>query len=374
MTRAPAGLRGLEVADTEVGAVLGEQGFYHYRGHDAAELARHHDVEAVWRLLVEGSLAVSAAERRSFASEVRGRRGLPVAIDAALTSIADAVPTPLGGLIAAMPLLAAADAMGPMIDRTPEQRRADGLRIAAVLPPLVATLYRKRQGLTPLAPDVSLGHGADYLRMVTGEEPTDAAVRAIEAYLVSTIDHDMNASTFTARVVASTGADLASAIAAGLAALSGPLHGGAPSRALDMIDSIGDPERTERWVEQRLAAGEKIMGFGHAVYRADDPRSVLLREVALGLGGELVERAVAIEERILPVLRAHKPGAVIVTNVEYYAAVVLHLAGLPRSLFTPTFAVSRTIGWAAHIVEQAAEVKIIRPAARYVGPAPALTG
>jgi citrate synthase len=183
-----------------------------------------------------------------------------------------------------------------------------------------------------------------------------------------TADHGFNASTFTSRVVTSTGAGVSSAFAAAVGALSGPLHGGAPSRVLDMIEAIGDPANTEAFARTELEAGRKLMGFGHAVYRADDPRSLLLREVAVGLGGELVERSLDIEQRMLDFLAEYKPEATIVTNVEFYAAVVLHLAGIPQEMFTPTFTTSRVVGWGAHVLEQAANNKIMRPKARYVGP------
>ncbi len=210
--------------------------------------------------------------------------------------------------------------------------------------------------------------------MVTGERPSPAAERALEQYLILTIDHGFNSSTFTARVVASTGADLIDAVTAALGALAGPLHGGAPGRALDALDAIGDPDRAPEWATSELAAGRRIMGFGHAVYRSRDPRSDLLREIALGLGdelgGDLVERAVAVEGHILDALRQAKPDRALPSNVEYYAGVVMAAAGLPRSLFTPTFAVSRSVGWCAHAVEQAAAAKLIRPSARYVGSPP----
>ena len=193
----------------------------------------------------------------------------------------------------------------------------------------------------------------------------------MEKYLVATLDHGFNASTFTSRVVASTGADMAGSLVAAVGALSGPLHGGAPSRAMEMIEAIGSPGRAAPWIRTRLDGGHKIMGFGHAVYRAADPRGVVLREAAEALGGDLVPRAAAIEQEILQVLAEWRPGHRIVTNVEYWAAVVLELAGLPRDMFTPTFAVSRTIGWSAHVLEQADTGKILRPSARYVGPEPA---
>jgi citrate synthase len=159
-------------------------------------------------------------------------------------------------------------------------------------------------------------------------------------------------------------------VCAALGALAGPLHGGAPSRALDALDAIGTPDRAADWVRGEVAAGRRIMGFGHAVYRAPDPRSALLREVATGLGGELVERAIAIETEILTTLAEIKPGRPLPSNVEFYAGVIMETVGLPRSMFTPTFAVSRTVGWVCHALEQAAAGKLIRPAARYVGPEP----
>lgn len=200
--------------------------------------------------------------------------------------------------------------------------------------------------------------------------PDAAHARALEQYLMLTIDHGFNASTFTGRVVASTGADLADVVCAAIGALAGPLHGGAPSRALDALDAIGEPERAAGFVRAEMSAGRRIMGFGHAVYRAPDPRSGLLREVALSLGGELVERAVAIETEILAALAELKPDRPLPSNVEFYSGVIMETVGLPRSMFTSTFAVSRTVGWVTHAVEQAASAKLIRPAARYVGPEP----
>ncbi len=197
--------------------------------------------------------------------------------------------------------------------------------------------------------------------------------RAIEQYLILTIDHGFNASTFTARVVTSTGADVGAAVVAALGALSGPLHGGAPSRALDTLDEIGDPANTEAWVRDAVGRGERIMGFGHAVYRTADPRSVMLRDVALGLGGPLADFAVDVEATVERVLAELKPDRELHTNVELYAGVVMELAGLPRDLFTPTFAVSRMVGWSAHVLEQARDRAIIRPSARYVGPEPVRT-
>jgi citrate synthase len=192
----------------------------------------------------------------------------------------------------------------------------------------------------------------------------------VEQYLISTIDHGFNAPTFTARVITSTGADLGAAVVGAIGALSGPLHGGAPSRALDMLDAIQKPENAEAWIRNAVESGDRIMGFGHRVYKTDDPRSVMLRGVAERLGGPNVEFAKKVERTVVEVLAELKPGRQLYTNVEFYAGVVMDRCGIPREMFTPTFASSRVIGWCAHILEQAADNRLIRPSARYVGPPP----
>jgi citrate synthase len=237
-----------------------------------------------------------------------------------------------------------------------------------VVPTVVAAAHRLRTGQQPVAPRDDLGHAANLLWMVTGVEPTPAAARALEQYLVLTVDHGFNASTFAARVITSTGADLASAIGGAIGALSGPLHGGAPSRALEMLDVVPDAGAAQRWVRDVVASGGRVMGFGHRVYSTDDPRSVLLRQVAQDLGGPRVAHALGVESAVVRTLAELKPGRQLYTNVEFYAGVVMEACGLPRELFTPTFAASRTIGWSAHIEEQAADNRLIRPSARYVGP------
>ncbi len=365
MEIAPPGLKGLAVADTELGAVRGEQGFFHYRQYDAAQLARQRTLEDVWTLQVDGALppSVGVIDGGPLRSLPRSAADL---VDAAAERLSDPMATLRVGLLA----VADIEARGATLDRSARELREDALRLAAVVPTILARHHRIRLGLAPIDPDPSLGHAADYLRMTTDITPSAEAARAVEQYLVATVDHGFNASTFTGRVVASTGADMAGALVAAVSALTGPLHGGAPSRCIAMIEEIDTPDRADAWTRDSLAAGNIIMGFGHAVYRAEDPRGVVLREAAESLGGELVARAAGIEERILEVLAEWKPGRRIVTNVEFWAAVVLELAGLPRAMFTPTFAVSRSIGWTAHVIEQVAVGKIIRPSARYVGPEP----
>ncbi len=362
----PPGLNGVAVTDTTIGDVDGEAGRFHYRGHDATDLARTRSFEEVWHLLVAGHLP-SDEELLTFRATVGAARRLPTSLLAVLAPLAQARGASLRSLRAASCVVAEELDLRPLIDLEPHERAAQALRLSATVPVLVAALHRASLGLEPLDGRGDLGHVADYLRMVTGEIPGTAAARALEQYLILTIDHGFNASTFTARVVASTGADLADVVGAALGALAGPLHGGAPSRALDALDAIGDPDRTEAWVEAEVAAGRRIMGFGHAVYRTIDPRSVLLREIAVDAGGPLVDQAVEVERRIVGALARLKPGRPLPSNVEFFAGVVMASAGLPRGMFTPTFAVSRTVGWTTHAVEQAAEGKLIRPSARYVG-------
>jgi citrate synthase len=247
--------------------------------------------------------------------------------------------------------------------------------MCAVTPALLCALYRLRNGAPIVASRPDLGYAADYLWMLTGREPDAQQARAVEQYLVSTIDHGFNASTFTARVVASTGADFGACIVAAIGALSGPLHGGAPSRALALIDEIGTADRIDQVVRPKIEAGERIMGFGHPVYRTADPRAVMLRRVAAGLAHDeaevrFVDLVGQTEARVLTLLDELKPGRRLHTNVELYAGVVMELCAIPREMFTPTFAASRVIGWCANVLEQAADDRIIRPSARYVGPEP----
>ena len=238
------------------------------------------------------------------------------------------------------------------------------------MPTLICALWRHRQGLEPVAPRDDLAYAANYLYMMLGTVPTPEHARAVEQYLISTVDHGFNASTFTARVITSTGADLAAAVVGAIGALSGPLHGGAPSRALQMLDEIGTVENAEPWIRAAVERGDRLMGFGHRVYKTDDPRSVMLRSIAERLGGPKLEFAEAVEQLAVDILAELKPGRKLYTNVEFYAGIVMDACGVPREMFTPTFASSRVIGWAAHILEQAADNRLIRPSAHYAGPPP----
>ncbi|MFE3886016.1 citrate synthase/methylcitrate synthase [Streptomyces lydicus] len=368
---APRGLAGVIVTETRVGDVRGTESFYHYRQYSAVELAMARTFEDVWYLMFHGELP-DAAQLAAFSAETAALRPLPAAVRDALPSLARAgvLSGPVAGLRTALSLLGATAGFRPLYDIDTDRRRADALAACAAVPTLVTALHRLGRGLQPVEPRSDLSYAANYLYMLTGDEPESDRVRAIEAYLISTIDHGFNASTFTGRVIASTGADLVACLVGAVGALSGPLHGGAPSRALDMLDAIGTPDRIDSWIRDRVLSGDRIMGFGHPVYRTEDPRSRMLRGIAEQIGGPLVDFAVQVEGRADDLLAELKPGRELHINVELYAGVVMELCGLPREMFTPTFCAARVVGWSANILEQAEDSKIIRPAARYVGPPP----
>jgi citrate synthase len=364
----PAGLEGVVVAETTVGDVRGQEGFFHYRQYSAVDLAEQRSLEDVWHLMFRGELPDAAASR-SFAKVVRRHRTLPPGLSTLLPALSRRA-APLDVLRTSVSLLGAELGWRPTHDIGAEELYDQALGLCAVVPTILAAAHRLRQGHEPIDPRDDLGFAANYLFMLTGEEPSELHARAIEQYMILTIDHGFNASTFTARVVTSTGADLGAAIVAAVGALSGPLHGGAPSRALDMLDAIGTADRAEAYIRRAVEAGERIMGFGHRVYKTDDPRSLLLRSVTERLGGPLVEFSQAVERTTVDVLADLKPGRQLYTNVEFYAGVVMHTCGIPREMFTPTFAAGRTIGWSTHVMEQASHNRLIRPAARYAGPPP----
>jgi citrate synthase len=366
----PPGLKGVVVAETQLGDVRGEQGFYHYRQYAAPELAAKRTFEDVWQLQIDGELPHDAADAQAFADEIAPLRHLPPSVLAVLPAIVQTVPTPVAALRTAISLLAGADDLPASLDVDRKELRAEALRLCAAVPTLIAAIHRLRNGLDVIAPRDDLGYAANYLWMIHGLEEDAEFVRAIEQYMILGLDHGFNASTFVCRAVISTGADLGSAVVAALGSLSGPLHGGAPSRSLDTLDAIGEPENTAAWVRDRVASGQRIMGFGHPVYRTEDPRSKMLKGIAQGLGGELVDFAVQVEAEVEKTLAELKPDRVLRTNIEWYAAVTMDRCGFPRDLFTPTFAAARVIGWCAHALEQHEDNRIIRPSSRYIGPPP----
>ncbi len=253
-----------------------------------------------------------------------------------------------------------------------DERFATALALAASAPVIIAAAARAAQGIAPIAPDPDLSHAADFLHMLRGAPPTSAEARALDAYLVTVCDHGLNASTFAARVVASTRAGLVSAAVSGLSALKGPLHGGAPGPVLDMLDAIGTPENAEGWIGSALQRGERLMGFGHRIYRVRDPRADALKAAIARLPGTTGRIAFAekIESHVLGRLSARYPGRALQTNVEFYTALLLEALQIPRASFTPVFASGRILGWIAHAREQIASGRLVRPRSVYCGPAP----
>jgi citrate synthase len=252
---------------------------------------------------------------------------------------------------------------------------ADALSLTAAIPVFSAAWARGQSGQPPVSPKPGLSHAADYLQMLDGAAPESSRVAALDAYLCCVVDHGMNASTFVARVVASTGSDLVSAIVAAIGALKGPLHGGAPGPVLDMLDAIAHPARARAWLESELAAGRRIMGMGHRIYRVRDPRAAALEHAMsvlerTGAAGERLALARAVERDAERLLVERHPGRGLRANVEFYTAVLLEAIGIPRRLFSPTFAMSRVAGWCAHVDEQRRVGRLIRPASKYVGHLP----
>lgn len=248
----------------------------------------------------------------------------------------------------------------------------DAKRAVAVLPTIVAAYHRLRTGLSVVPPAPELGHAACYLYMLTGRKPSARQERALDTYLNTVVDHGLNASTFTARVIISTRSDMISALTGALGALKGPLHGGAPGPALETVHEVGDPARAEEVLRAKLVRGERLMGFGHRVYRVRDPRADVLAAAAQSLyeqdaDAQLYALAREVERVALRLLAERKPERSLKTNVEFYTALVLHGVGMPVDLFTPTFAIARAGGWTAHCFEQAKDARIIRPTSEYVG-------
>ncbi|SFV00227.1 citrate synthase/methylcitrate synthase [Alicyclobacillus macrosporangiidus] len=357
------GLEGVVAAETELSLVDGERGHLVFRGHWARELARSRSFEDVAHLLWTGRLP-APEEAAAWQAQMAAARTLPEHV----YRVMDALPA---GLDMMSVVRTAVSALGAAQDWPPSL--ADAIRFTAAVPTIIAYRHARNEGRSPVAPRPDLPHVANYLYMLTGRHPAPDHVRALEAYLVITMEHGMNASTFTARVVTSTQSDMASALSAAIGAMKGPLHGGAPAGVMDMLEQIGTPERAESWIRSALARGERLMGFGHRVYKTTDPRALALRDVVTELAGEdpWFSLATQVEDVAIRLLEEHKPGRRLYTNVEYWAAAVLRAVGIPKPLYTATFTASRTVGWTAHILEQAAHNRLIRPQSVYVGPMPA---
>ncbi len=351
------GLEGVVAAETVLSEVDGKAGRLILRGHRLQDIAGRHSLEwlaaELWRGFVPGEL-----------SEAAVRRDLGAARVAAFAAIAPLLPQ------AAQ--LAPVEALRLLLAAIPDDAPGLPLRLTATMAVGLAAVLRTRAGTMPLPPDPALPHAADFLRMLRGSAPTAAEAAALETYLLTAADHGLNASTFTARVVASTRAGLASSVTAALCALKGPLHGGAPGPVIDMLDAIGTPENAEAWLDAAVLNGDRLMGFGHRVYRVTDPRSDVVKRAVESLGRNTgrVRFAEHIEQAALAVLARCKPARSLQTNLEFYTALLLEALEVPRDAFTGVFAVARVIGWIAHAHEQVAVERLIRPQSRYIGPLP----
>jgi citrate synthase len=348
------GLKGVVAGETALARVDGTNGRLIYRGYPIGELVEHGSYEQVAELLWTGAwrdeVALPCAPLPDSVEEAI--RCLPATANAM-----DALRTGISAW--------GADA-GTVWPPSIEQARA----VTAVAPSVLAAFARLRNGQEPIDPNPELGLAAGFLYQLRGQPPDPAAARALDAYFVVGAEHGFNASTFAARVIISTHSDVASAVVGAIGALKGPWHGGAPSEVVDQLHEMGSVDQAETWIRATLARGERLMGFGHRVYRAYDPRAAALRSVAEGLASvaDWLAKAVAIEDIALRVLAEWKPEYPIKTNVEYYAAAVLQGVGLPPNLFPATFALARHAGWTAHCLEQAEVNVLIRPDVRYVGP------
>jgi citrate synthase len=352
------GLEGVVAAATRLSDVDGERGELIIAGFPVEALAAHATFEETTWLLWHGDLP-TAEQLAAFQSDLAGRRALPPATLELLRECARAGIDPMDTLRIAIGTVSLAS--------------DDASSIVAIAPTIVAACWRLRRGDDPIAPRPDLGHAANYLYMLDGVVPNAERVRAVETYLNTVIDHGLNASTFTCRVITSTGSDLVSAIVGAVGALKGPLHGGAPGPALDMVFEIGDASRAEAVLRKKIEGGERLMGFGHRVYKVRDPRADVLAAAAERLyrrAGDMSLYGLArcVEATALRLLEEYKPGRRLQTNVEFYTALLLHGLGLEVPLFTPTFAISRVSGWIAHALEQRAVNRLIRPRSEYIGP------
>jgi citrate synthase len=357
------GLEGIVAAATRLSHVDGEAGQLTLAGYAVEDLAPHAGFEEVAYLFLHGRLP-EPAEHAAFAKDLAARRALPSAAVEVLCEAAAAQAPPMDALRMAAAILGLGRKENPL---------DDAMTAIASFPTIVGVYWRLRNGETPVPIRCDLSHAAHYLHQLSGAEPPPERARALETYLNTVCDHGLNASTFAARVIVSTRSDVISAITGAVGALKGPLHGGAPGPALNMVFEIGSPERAETVIRAKLERGERLMGFGHRIYRVRDPRADVLAQAAerfYSTGGDrsLYDLARSVEATALRLLRERKPDRRLETNVEFYTALLLHGLGLPVELFTPTFAVGRVLGWAAHCLEQLRDGRLIRPRSTYIGP------
>jgi len=358
------GLEGVVAAETKLSLVDGLKGELIIAGYEVEEIAPKATFEEASYLLWHGTRA-NQAQLTQFTQELAALRALPAATLELLKSVAKEKKPAMDALRIAAGTLD--------LDLNADDQELVTKALLARMPTVVAAYWRLRNGDAPVAPRADLGHAANYLYMLSGNEVDAAAVRGMETYLNTIIDHGLNASTFAARVIIATQSDMTSALVGAIGALKGPLHGGAPGPALEMVFEIGSPDKTEPYLRAKLDRGERLMGFGHRVYKVRDPRAEVLGKAAdiMFVEGErrqLYELAKFVEQKSLALLQEYKPGRNLQTNVEFYTALLLHGLGLDTELFTPTFAIGRSAGWIAHCREQLATGRLIRPQSVYIGP------
>lgn len=349
------GLKDVVAVHTKIASVDGDIGELRYRGVQVDELVAANTFEQLATFIWTGE---SGSEKDAGLNQ---HRELPTHIIA----IIDALPTEIS-LMDAMRTTISAFAHTEYKEKTIADQ---AVLLTAALPMIVARHYRNQLGLPVIAANKDLSHTANYLWMLTGEMPSDVQVEALETYLKLTMEHGLNASTFAARVTISTESDLTAAITSALGTMKGPLHGGAPSGVISMLNEFEDPSQIRTIVKNKIENGEKIMGFGHRIYKTEDPRSIILREKCLELQGKdaWLDIATIAEKEIIKLLEEYKPGRKLYTNVEYYAAAIMRSINMPSELFTPTFSIARMVGWTAHAIEQFEDNTIFRPQSIYVG-------
>ena len=349
------GLKDVVAVHTKIASVDGDIGELRYRGVKVDKLVNEGSFEDIANFLWTGERT-----NTSFPS-LNEFRELPNHIIA----IIDALPMEVS-LMDAMRTAISGYAHAEFKEKSLEEQ---AIILTAALPVIVARHYRNQKGLAIVEPKKELSHTANYLWMLNGEVPTDVQVEALETYLKLTMEHGLNASTFAARVTISTESDLTAAVTSALGTMKGPLHGGAPSGVISLLNEFKNPTMIRDIVRDKIMNGEKIMGFGHRIYKTEDPRSILLRDKCLNLQGKdpWLDIATIAEKEIIDLLAEHKPGRKLYTNVEYYAAAIMRSIDMPAELFTPTFSVARMVGWTAHAIEQIRDNTIFRPQSIYVG-------
>ncbi|MEH7392353.1 citrate synthase/methylcitrate synthase [Bacillus sp. JJ1503] len=353
------GLKDVVAVQTNIASVKGDIGELRYRDVLIDELIPSHSFEEVAYLIWQGVLP-DESELRLLKIKLMNGRELPPHV----LEILDALPAEIPLMDAVRTAISAFAHAG----FTNEPIKEQAIILTSAIPVIVAIHYRKQQGLPSINPNPNLSHIANYLWMLNGKLPNHLQVEALETYLKLTMEHGLNAATFAARVTISTESDLTAAITSAIGTMKGPLHGGAPSGVIELLEEIEKQENIITVIEEKLQNGEKIMGFGHRIYRTEDPRSILLRDKCTSMYGkdEWLDLASVAEKEIIDLLAQHKPDRKLYTNVEYYAAAIMRSIEMPPELFTPTFSVARIIGWTAHAIEQLQDNSIFRPQSEYI--------